>query len=69
MAMAFSYIYVLNRPETCTYGKRVTLSELLNQLELDGIVNQNGRLTIMTINRVSVLDPALIPPRRIDFTL
>jgi hypothetical protein len=42
-----------------------TLSALLN--ELDGIITQKGRITVMTTNHIKNLDPALIRPGRFDF--
>lgn len=45
----------------------VTLAGLLNAL--DGFVTPHGLITIMTSNHASRLDPALIRPGRVDFTL
>lgn len=45
-------------------GKRVSLSGLLNAL--DGFATPNGLVTVMTTNRVDVLDPALVRPGRAD---
>lgn len=44
-----------------------SLSELLNQM--DGIASFHGRITIMTTNRINVLDEALIRPGRIDYKI
>ncbi|USW55109.1 Putative AAA+ ATPase domain, ATPase, AAA-type, core [Septoria linicola] len=43
----------------------VTLSGLLNVL--DGVGSQEGRIVIMTTNRLDELDSALIRPGRVDF--
>ncbi len=47
--------------------KGITLQGLLNAL--DGIATPHGLITLMTTNDVSVLDPALIRPGRVDFKL
>lgn len=47
--------------------QKMTLGALLN--ELDGITSRHGQITIMTTNRKEILDPALIRPGRIDFTM
>lgn len=45
----------------------VTLSGLLNVL--DGVGSQEGRVVIMTTNKVDYLDSALIRPGRVDLTV
>lgn len=51
-----------------THGmKGITLQGLLNAL--DGIATPHGLITIMTTNDVKVLDPALIRPGRVDYSM
>lgn len=45
-------------------GKKMSLSGLLNAL--DGIATPHGLITVMTTNRLDVLDDALVRPGRID---
>ncbi len=47
--------------------KGVTLTGLLNAL--DGISTPHGLIAVLTTNRIDVLDPALIRPGRVDFSL
>lgn len=46
---------------------KVTFSGLLNAV--DGVLGQEGHLLFMTTNHLERLDPALIRPGRIDYTL
>lgn len=48
-------------------AKGVTLAGLLNAL--DGFLSPHGLITIMTSNNPGVLDPALVRPGRVDYTL
>lgn len=48
-------------------SRKITLGEMLEFL--DGIVEMDKRIIIMTTNHVDVLDPALIRPGRIDINL
>jgi len=45
-------------------GRRFTLGDLLEIL--DGLVEQSGRMLVMTTNRVDHLDAALLRPGRVD---
>jgi chaperone BCS1 len=45
----------------------VTMSGLLNIL--DGVIAQEGRIVMMTTNHIEKLDPALIRPGRIDYSV
>ncbi|KAM3421736.1 hypothetical protein BST61_g2116 [Cercospora zeina] len=51
--------------DDCSNASNVTLSGLLNVL--DGVGSQEGRIVIMTTNRIDELDPALTRPGRVDF--
>eukprot|EP00475_Leptophrys_vorax_P010598 TRINITY_DN17180_c0_g1_i1.p1 TRINITY_DN17180_c0_g1~~TRINITY_DN17180_c0_g1_i1.p1 ORF type:complete len:459 (-),score=106.87 TRINITY_DN17180_c0_g1_i1:161-1516(-) len=48
-------------------GTQVTFSGLLNTL--DGVVAGEQRLVFMTTNHLEVLDPALIRPGRVDYSI
>lgn len=50
--------------EDATTPKEMSLSGLLNAL--DGIATPHGLITVMTTNRIDVLDDALVRPGRID---
>lgn len=56
---------IKNNHEKTTNG--LTLGGLLNAI--DGIVESNGRVLIMTTNHIENLDPALIRPGRCDKTI
>lgn len=47
-------------------GASVTMAGLLNAL--DGVATPHGLITFMTTNDVSVIDPALLRPGRVDLT-
>ena len=51
-------------PSADASSEKLNLGTLLNLM--DGILETPGRIMIMTTNRASVLDPALIRPGRID---
>jgi len=51
-------------PSADSASEKLNLGTLLNLM--DGILETPGRILIMTTNRASVLDPALIRPGRID---
>jgi hypothetical protein len=51
-------------PEKSVASEKLDLGILLNLM--DGILETPGRILIMTTNRASILDPALIRPGRID---
>ncbi|KAJ3545023.1 hypothetical protein NM208_g2721 [Fusarium decemcellulare] len=62
--------------ETATMGsrrrkkrdqERISLSGLLNTI--DGVAAQEGRVLVMTSNHTDNIDPALLRPGRIDFTI
>lgn len=46
---------------------RISLSGLLNTI--DGVAAQEGRVLVMTSNHTENIDPALLRPGRIDFTI
>ncbi|RSM02588.1 hypothetical protein CEP52_007851 [Fusarium oligoseptatum] len=46
---------------------RISLSGLLNTI--DGVAAQEGRILVMTSNHTENIDPALLRPGRIDFTI
>ncbi|WAO91240.1 Hypothetical protein NCS54_00870000 [Fusarium falciforme] len=47
--------------------ERISLSGLLNTI--DGVAAQEGRILVMTSNHTENIDPALLRPGRIDFTI
>lgn len=54
----------LNREEHDTEASKISMSGLLNAL--DGVATPHGLITVMTTNRLDVLDDALVRPGRVD---
>ena len=53
-----------------THKEKETTLNLSDLLEaLDGVLEMNGRMLIMTTNHLEKLDPALIRPGRVDTSL
>ncbi len=53
--------------ESATKEPKVTLGGLLNAV--DGIVDSDGRIVVMTTNHIQKIDPALLRPGRVDLSL
>jgi mitochondrial chaperone BCS1 len=56
-----------NKAEKTTISDELTLSCILNTI--DGILEQNGRILIITTNYKDKLDSALLRPGRIDMKI
>src|SRR6185312_1787990 len=61
-----SFLKTLVKQDNATSG-RVTLADVLNVL--DGVMELDDAIIILTTNHIEKLDPALIRPGRMDMTL